>query len=492
MKVEQFQESIQAEPTQFYDDVLGCSYWSAQQEITESVFRELRTTVKSCHGPGKTYIAARIALAFLYAHRKSLVITTAPTFKQVENQIWRELREAHAESKIDLGGKILKTKLELGEKWYAMGVSCKEPTNVQGYHAEHVLIIVDEAAGVAPIILDALEGGLTSANVHVLYIGNPTISWGPFYDSHKSSLWNKISISAFDTPNFRANRIRKVDDLKKFKDVKELLALKIVNPNLVTPLWAWDRLHHWGEDSPMFQAKVMAIFPTEGSDTLIKLADVEAALEKTWDEKEWMLRPRVNVIGIDVARFGEDTTVFTAMDNLKMLDLDWHNGKDTMRTVGKGIRMFKELGFKKEFDLFVIDDTGLGGGVSDRLNELGYHVLRVNFGEAADDAENYYLIKAEIYWSVRRVFLEKQIRILDKGKLVGQMPTMRYDMTSKGQIEIVNKKKMKKDGQKSPDFADSTALAIWGVLNWGSNEEVTNPELGKAPTVIGDIRNKRF
>ncbi len=89
---------------------------------------------------------------------------------------------------------------------------------------------------------------------------------------------------------------------------------------------------------------------------------------KEWTEDEWRFRPRRNAIGIDVARFGEDTTVLIAFDNGRMNeDIISYNGKDTTVTVGHAIAMFNSLGWKKEFDYFVIDDTGVGGGVTDQL-----------------------------------------------------------------------------------------------------------------------------
>jgi len=492
MDIKNFQKAMCAKPERFYDEILKTPYWSKQKDITVATFNNTRTTVKSCHGSGKTYTAARCSLAFLFSHKDSIVITTAPTFRQVENQIWRELRSAYSKAKINLGGKMLKTKLDIDNTWYAMGVSSNDPDNVIGFHAKHVLVVCDEAAGIPTDILDAVEGSMTSVNVHLLYIGNPTIGYGPFYDSHKSRLFKKISISVFDTPNFKINNIKNTQDLKKYKNPEELESLKIKNPHLVTPLWAWSRLEAWGEDSPMYQAKVEAIFPEEGADTLIGLNYVEKALVKEFDKEEWRTRQRCNVIGIDVARFGDDNTVFTVMDNLQMLDLDWHNGKDTMKTAGKAIMLFREYGFSKKHDKFVIDDTGVGGGVTDRLIELGYNVLPVNFGCASDDPEIYANLKAEIFWNLRTVFRAGDIAIIDRGKLCGEVPSVRYDMTSKGQIAIVDKKTMKKEGLDSPDFADSLALAVYGVTTNAGGSEMPDGEIGKGTQVVGDLHRKKF
>lgn len=488
-QAKQLQANIKKSPTSFYDNFLGCPYWSKQKEITDSVFHNQRTTVKSCHGSGKTYTAARMVTPYLFAHEEAIVITTAPTFKQVENQVWREIHNSHNKSKVNLGGRLLKTSYEIDSKWYAMGVSSDKSDNVIGYHGKSVLVICDEAAGIKPDILDAIEGSLTSANVSLLYIGNPTCAMGPFYDSHKSSMFNKISISVFDTPNFLHNKIRSVDDLHKFTSVQELSNLEIVNENLVTPLWAWGRLQAWGEGSPMFQAKVCAIFPEEGEDQLIRLQWVEDALEKEFTDEEWLNRPQKKCIGIDVARKGSNYTVFTAMDWMAVKDIDWHSGKDTMKTVGKGIHMFNELGFNKERDCFCIDDTGVGGGVSDRLLELGYHVLALNWG-GKDFVTGISLTnKSELFWTARTAFMNGQVKIIDKGKLIAQLPTIRYYYRSDDKLQIVPKDQMEKDGFESPDWADSLALAIFGIQNMSAERM---PEQEKIAGETGGLLTTKF
>lgn len=252
IKIEELQKEIQKNPVFFYDHILGCSYWQKQKEILESCFTRQRTTVASCNASGKSYNVARIALAFLYAFPNSIVVTTAPTFRQVDNVIWRELRGAHERSKVALGGKLNQTELELGSNWYAFGVASDKPDNVRGIHATggHILIIVEEAQGIAPDILTALEGNLTSNDVSLIYIGNPTAGYGTFFDSHKSQLFHKIVITAFDTPNFTANNIKTVKDLKRFQSLEDMAGLKLPYPQLVTPQWAWGRRTRVGRGQP--------------------------------------------------------------------------------------------------------------------------------------------------------------------------------------------------------------------------------------------------
>jgi len=485
-----FQKKIQENPLIFYDEALGCGHWGKQDDITLSVFNNQRTTVKSCHGSGKSYIAARVGLAFLFAHKNSVVLTTAPTFRQVEDVIWREWRFAHSSAKIPLGGSLLQTRYDIDPKWYAKGISSDKPDNVQGYHADHILVIVDEAAGVEKDILDSIQGLLTSESVHLLYIGNPTVGVGPFYNSFKSNLFEKISISVFDTPNFTKNGIKNLQDLKAFRKREDIVDLPLDTPQLVTPLWAWERLWDWGEDSPIFKARVLAEFPEEGSDTLIGLHLVEQALRKEYTTEELTHFPHRKTIGIDVARYGDDTTVFVAMHHHRHIGTEWHNGKDLMVTAGTAIKMFHDLGMEKSRDTFVVDDTGLGGGVTDSLKEQGYNVMPINFGSKSTE-EGFVNIKAEMFWYLRQMFRDGMIDLRDDGKLVAQLPTTKYSYNSQGKLQIMSKEKMKAEGLESPDFVDALVLAMYGHKVIKGGHLYTGKE-GEVTTLAGNLLKQKF
>lgn len=496
VSIEHFQKKIQDDPVYFLDSVLGGWHWSKQDEIIRAVFTHQRVTVKSCFGVWKTAISARIALTFCFAYTDSIVLSSAPTFRQVENVLWREIRKAYAGAKIPLGGNMFKTKFEISEMWYMLGLSSDKEENFQWYHALHQLNIADEAWGMPVKTLEAFEALMTWEGTKLLYIWNPTIAMWGFYDSFQDDSYYKISISVFDTPNFTKNGLKNVADLKKLSK-EEVLSLPLVYPELVTPMWAWDKIWRWWEDTAIFQSKVMAIFPDEGDDTLIRLSWIEQALEKEWTEEEWNMRPRRNCIGIDVARFGWDTTVLVAMDNGKMHEwMRSYKGKDTMKTAWEAIAMFNDLGFNKEFDYFVVDDTWVGGWVTDRLRELGYNVIPINNASSARDSETFRDIKAEIYWMLRQAFIDWKIRIYDVDRLIKDISNIKYDYTSNGKIFIKSKKDMKKEGLDSPDFADALALAFyWSQIIdwWDSVIGETKAEANKDDfTIVGNIFQKRF
>ncbi len=167
-------EAIRIDPIAFSREVLRFEPWSKQQEILCSVRDHRRTAVRSAHGVGKTAIAARTILWFLAAYPNSKVISTAPTWHQVREQLWREVHVAYAAAGGFFDGQLDDTRLELAPDWFALGLSTDRAERFSGHHAEHLLLVVDEASGMDEAIYTAAESYLTSEGARILLIGNPT------------------------------------------------------------------------------------------------------------------------------------------------------------------------------------------------------------------------------------------------------------------------------------------------------------------------------
>ena len=108
-------------PERFAEEVLGSQWWSRQREVARCVVRHRRVAVRSANGVGKTYLAADLALWFLYSFSPSIVLTTAPTKRQVENLLWEEIRKRKEGSRLILGGHVQRVKIVLGNAWFAIG-----------------------------------------------------------------------------------------------------------------------------------------------------------------------------------------------------------------------------------------------------------------------------------------------------------------------------------------------------------------------------------
>ena len=368
-------KAIELDPLFVTKNFIGEDPWSAQSDILKSIRVNKVTTVRSCHDVGKSYTASRAALDFLTTYEDSIVVTTAPTFRQVEHVIWREIRGAHRKAKVPFGGKMLKTRLDFSEEWYAIGISTNDPDRFQGFHAKsgHILIIVDEAAGVSDAVFTAIDALMTTQGARLLLIGNPTSLSGRFYDSHHKdgASTKRIHISCFDTPNFVNNGIRNIRDLKMVK----MQNVEITHPYLITPEWALEMITRHGENNPIVQSRVFGEFPSAQANTLIPLNFIEnaVALRKELDDtnnpndspktraiklaarKAFLGRPSA---AADPARYGDDKTVITEREGGYVHDQIVHGKENTAQTAGR----LKLLGPQ---DWISIDTDGVGGGVAD-------------------------------------------------------------------------------------------------------------------------------
>lgn len=444
------------DPEWWVRTVLGHNPWHKQIEIFESVRDNMTTAVKSCHGAGKSFSAADVALWYLYTHRPSIVLTTAPTDRQVKGILWKEIRKSYQRAVYPLGGDMLTQELKLDADWFAWGFTAPDydPDRFQGFHEIHILVVVDEASGVSEEIFEGIDGVLTSEHARLLMIGNPTNPAGRFAKTFRSPGVSKISISAFDTPNFTEFGITEQDIIQKTWEEK--ITGELPAPYLVTPRWVADRLRDWGETSPLYLSRIKAQFPSQGEDTLIPLHLIEAAVERT-------LQPGTpSELGVDVARFGADETVIMHRHGAVARILKTLPKCDTMELTGyvvQAIRDTAATGAK-------IDAVGIGAGVYDRLIELQQPAREMQSGAAATDTERYANARAEWWWGLRTRFEEGDIDIENDEILCSQLSTIRYKINSRGQILIESKEDMKKRGLPSPDRADTLMLLFAGSDDW--------------------------
>jgi hypothetical protein len=437
-----------ADPLAWFRDVLGCEPWSGQVEIAESVRDHEETAVKSCNSLGKDWLSARIALWFLYCHKPSLVITTAPTERQVKGILWQELASAHANARMPLGGEVFKQELQASPDQRAFGFTATDATKFHGFHCPHILVIADEAAGISHDIYVGIDACLASgAKVRRLEIGNPTDPSSAFADSFKTAGINKLSYSAFDTPNFTAFGITERDMIEH--RWREKITGDLPSPYLVTPEWVAKRLDRWGRSNPFYLSRVAAQFPAEGEDTLISMAQIEAAQRRSL-EPGWP-----NVLGFDAARFGDDFNVICHRRGPVVRTIQKWGKCDTMTSTGHVIQAHTRL----KTEQIHADVVGLGAGVVDRLKEQGYRVVESSAGSQSARPDEYANRRAEWYWNLRTAFENEEIDLTAEDEdLAAELSDIKWKPDSKGRVTIEPKENMKKrTNGKSPDTADACA-----------------------------------
>lgn len=428
------QERFREEPEFFHREVLGYEPWERQLEISRSIRDNRNTAVRSCNGAGKTFHIAHEALRFLFSYSPAVVINTAPVWTQVENQYWRYFRDAYNKARYPLGGTLLKTQLNIDEKWFAMGLA-NDPDRMeafQGWHAENIMVVFDEASGISPKIFEAAMGAMAGGRiVRFVLIGNATQNSGPFYDAFKDPTFNKIRIRAADVPNVAERR-------------------QIV-PGLITHEWVEEMAIKYGVDSDIYRVRVDAEFPRNASDTLISIDLIERAInadrERYGDEE---------IIGLDVARYGDDDSPFVFRKGNFAKVLEVLHGNSTMQLAGRAKQFLKQFPGAKIY----IDIVGVGAGVFDRLKEqpdISGRVYGVNNAGKPRNEDEYINIRIESWTNVRNWLRDA---VLEKHEGWYQLANPKYKITSNGKMQLESKEDMKKRGVSSPDVGDALALTL--------------------------------
>ena len=423
----------------FASDILGVGLWSKQEEVLRAVERERRVAVKSGNGLGKDFTAAVAVLWYVHAHDPAIVLSTAPTFRQVRHVLWRQIHRLYRNAADTLGGRMLDTRWELAEDRYAMGLSANDADQFQGFHCENMFVVVDEAEGVAEPIYEAVEAVMTSAHPTLLLIGNPTTTSGGFHRAfhRERGIYETITMSALESPNVAAG--------------------DIFIPGLTTPAWVEERRQVWGEGSEMFRARVMGEFPDRGEDNLIAISDIDDATYPPGEVPAATGGYEPVILGVDVARFGADRSVIMVRRGDVAADVQMFHGIDTEDLAGR----VRNSALALAASAVNVDEVGMGAGVVDKLRNEGVPVQGVN-GSSAPVREPVVCanLRAEGYWTLARRFRDHSIRIPRDAELIAELASLRYRYNSRGRILMESKEDMKRRGLPSPDKADALMLAF--------------------------------
>lgn len=466
----EFIQQCRHDPELFARKICGFVADDWQKQAFKAIAEHPKVTIKSGQGVGKTAFEAVIFLWFLCCFKNARIVATAPTRQQLHDVLWSEIAKWQNES--PMLKHILKwTKTyvyfaskENSKRWFGVARTATKPENMQGFHEDNMLFIVDEASGVADPIMEAILGTLTGSNNKLLLCGNPTQASGMFYDSFNKDrrLYECLTVSSEDVE-------------RTSKDAIESLIEK------------------YGYESNVVRVRVRGLFPKQDDDVFIGIDLLESCSSKVYELPENKGSANI-IIGCDVARFGDDETVIYLNNRGKIRLAKHYRGQDLMRTAGELAKLYKQIleeerkkkaaadAAGKDYpiylgDIFIqIDDTGLGGGVTDRLKEVKTEqrldrmvVVPINAAEKIEtdsfegkEAAQYYNNLTTHMWAtVRDLLSDKDIQIEDDGETFGQMSSRKYRTASNGKLELESKADMKKRGLGSPDRGDALALACY-------------------------------
>ena len=485
-------EKYREDPAGFAREVLGSKWWRAQEEIAKLVAHNRRVAVKAANGVGKTFLAADLLLWFLYCHQPAIALTTAPTLRQVKELLWGEIRRkirrvnALAElepGRLKLEGELLQTKLTLNEATFAIGFSADDPVRFQGFHAENLLVILDEASGVSDEIWEAVEGICVGKNNRVIAISNPMKPNGQFYKLFHSSRWKTATISALSHPNVIGELGEQIPGAVTREAVEDRFAawceLQMETTSREDSV-LWEGKTY--RPNPLFMVRVLGEFPMAGEDNLFARMSLERVVKRAKAENEAQESGVRNpcVIAVDVARFGNDETVIALRRGTVVQKMIALRGLNTQEVAGRVIALAREEGATA----IGVDSVGVGGGVVDRLGEENLSgVVSINFGASpigTKAAQLYRNLRAQTFWELKERVERDEISLPDDPILIEQLAALRYKFSPTGQIQIESKEEIRGRGLPSPDRADALALLFCPLLGRLSEIETTESHIAKS------------
>ena len=432
---EEFVREYRDDPVKFVVEVLGAKPLPYQAEFLQAIADgERKMSVRSGHGTGKSTSASWAMLWYVLLRFPNKVVVTAPTSGQLFDALFAELKrwinELPPQLKPMLTVKSDRVELAAAssEAFISARTSRAEtPEALAGVHSENVLLVVDEASGVPEKVFEAAAGSMSGHNATTILLSNPTRSSGTFFESQTrlAGSWWTRRWSCVDSP-------------------------------LVSDEFVDEMRMRYGEESNAFRIRVLGEFPMADDDTIIPFHLVEAAINRDVVVDE----AAPTIWGLDVARFGTDKTVLAKRQGNVITEVNGWQGLDLMQTVGRVKAEFDGLPMSIRPKEIMVDVIGMGGGVVDRLRELGLPVRGINVAESPSMGDTYTNLRAELWFKMRGWLEQRGAKLPRDEQLIAELSTIRYSFMSSGKMKAESKDEMRKRGLPSPDFADAVCLTL--------------------------------
>jgi hypothetical protein len=490
---EQFKQQYMNDPVAF---ALDCIEWpegggltSYQQEILAALINQrrgnvCRAAVRGPHTLGKTCVAS-IAILWFALTRDNLpdksdwkIITTASVSRQLSDFLWPEVRKWSTRVRWNKVGRPEFTQYELMAETLrlktgkASSITSSEETGTEGGHADHLLYIFDEAKAIEPSRWDAAEGALMGGvgkEIIALAISTPGDPQGRFFEIHNRK------------PGLEDWWVRHVT-------INECIAAGRATKDFVD-----QRRRQWGENSAVFQNRVLGNFCESTEDCVIPLAWVEAANERwlqriklrqsdwnwvdgatrgQWPNWEWQSKAHeedFTCAGVDIARSDlGDKTVIARRQGETVTQLDRYSIADTMPIVGKVKGILER--YTRAYAM--VDVIGIGSGPVDRLREMfpGKRIQAFNASEGTTMKDRgkeleFSNCRSAAWWNMRELLdpaYDSEVALPPCDILTGDLTApKRGKDTSSGKITVESKKDIRKRLGRSTDDGDAVVMAFF-------------------------------
>ena len=420
-------ENFEVEPDAWQVDAL--TYYSRHQ----------RLAMKACKGPGKSAVLAWIALHFMTVWPMPKGACTSISLENLRDGLWSEiakwynrstfLKQAFQFTKTRLVGKEAPDTWWLSARaWSRSADKAQQADTLAGLHADYILFLIDEAGGVPDSVMAAAEAALSTGIVcKIVLAGNPTMLSGPLYRActKETHLWKIVEITGDPDDKKRSPRI--------------------------SVEWARQQIEKYGRDNPWVLVNVFGKFPPSSLDALLGIDDCNESIRRNPKVEDFHFSPKI--LGVDVARFGDDRSVIFPRQGICAFEPRVFRNLDNMTLASQIAKAYN----KWDADAIIVDSGG-GAGVIDRLRQLGYDPIEVNFG-SRPRSPKYQNRRAEMLHAMS-LWVKETGCIPDDDELVDELVAPTYWYTPTGTMAIEPKDSVKERLGKSPDLADALALTF--------------------------------
>ncbi|WP_169789217.1 LAGLIDADG family homing endonuclease [Nonomuraea candida] len=433
----------------------------------------------------------------------ALVVTLAPLWRQVARQLWPEVRAAH--TRAGLPGVVDMTQYKLPDAngvdttvAYGIAAAPHNEAAVQGIHKAELLLIVEEAGGIATTIGDNLAGLLVGEGARMIAIGNPPTdqvnTW--FEKLCRDPEVETIPISAYDTPNLTGEYFGECQSCPAggHSPAKHMVDREWIERTI--------RVH--GPKSNYVRAKIDAKFPKGLTNVVIPAEWVEAAVEMEepelrpgWarlrdlgladEDGAWVVQAGAWVrLGVDVASDGGDELVVARLVGDLATVEHASSGPENADPVAVAGLILKEIRRAEALAAAIgssdpvrvkIDGNGLGWGVAGLLaawgreGEHGAEIVPVLVSESPgrepDEATLRPFLKRDEMWLATRALVRPdehgntRLRLRVDDMTSGQLAAPKLFTRSSGHSQVESKKEMRKRGVSSPDRGEAVLLSVY-------------------------------
>ena len=411
-----------------------------QQELLDAVMAgKKKIAVKSGQGPGKTTISGAIGLWLAWRKRGAMGVVTAPTMRQCREVWLAECRRLlqRAVSWFQKCVTITATAIRVfgSRDWGVKTVTATNSQAAQGFHAEDLFVICEEASGVSRELITQYKGTLSNPNAFFLMIGNPNTRDCEFFNCFTANRdkWYCLTFNAEETPR----------------------------SSWFDPLRNEELAEEFGRNSDVYRVRVLGEFPHVDPNCVFSHELVTRCTDIRTRTK-CALASKARAIGIDLARYGSDESVAYLRQGNAVIHGRFWDHTDPSEVMLETWRWQKARVWSNESCTYIVDATGMGQGILHRFYDANKRVHEFHNGGKPARPRKFHNKISEAWFTLAYRAKRGLVYFPHDRQLVEQLTSRQYEIhPDTGLIKIESKKDYIKRGHQSPDRADALVMAFY-------------------------------